>query len=141
MTLDEQGTLLFNRVMASNSRGDQADVDFFLPKALIIYGEINPSDPDGLYHYALLYMVGQEYAPALEKAEEGLAQVPDYILLLGVGAEAAAAMGDTARARELYTHLLDVYDTELGMTRAGYEHHQPMFQAYKTQAEAFLGQG
>lgn len=141
MSLDEQGTILFNRVMRSSSAGDQADVDFFLPKALIIYEEINPTDPDGLYHYALLHMVGQDYAAALEKAREGLAQVPDYVLLLGVGAEAAAAMGDTTTARELYVHLLDVYDAELGATRAGYEHHQPMFPAYKSAAEAFLGQG
>jgi tetratricopeptide (TPR) repeat protein len=141
MSLEEQGTILFNRVMRSSSGGDQADVDFFLPKALIIYEEINPTDPDGLYHYALLYMVGEDYAAALEKAREGLAQVPDYVLLLGVGAEAAAAMGDSTTARDMYTHLLDVYDTELGMTRAGYEHHQPMFQAYKNAAEAFLSEG
>jgi len=141
MSLEEQGTILFNRVMRSSSGGDQADVDFFLPKALIIYEEINPTDPDGLYHYALLYMVGEDYAAALEKAREGLAQVPDYVLLLGVGAEAAAAMGDSTTARDMYTHLLDVYDTELGMTRAGYEHHQPMFQAYKSAAEAFLSEG
>lgn len=141
MTLEEQGTRLFNRVMSSSSNGDQADVEFFLPKALIIYEEINPTDPDGLYHFALLHLVGGEYAAALEKAEEGLAEVPDYVLLLGAGAEAAIGLGDSATARDFYTHLLDVYDTESGTSRVGYDHHQPMFPAYRAAAESFLTGG
>jgi tetratricopeptide (TPR) repeat protein len=141
MTLDQQGTILFNRVMSSSTNGDVADVDFFLPKALIIYEQINPNDPDGLYHYALLHMVGGDYDAALEKVQEGLAQIPDYVLLLGVGGEAAIGKGDRAAAREFYTHLLDVYDSEMGMSRIGYDHHQPMFPAYRAAAEAFLAGG
>lgn len=141
MTLDDQGTRLFNRVMTSSSNGDLADVEFFLPKALIIYEQINPTDPDGLFHFALLYMVGDDYDAALGKVQEGLAQTPDYLLLLGVGGEAAIGKGDRAAAREFYTHLLDVYDTELGLSRPGYEHHQPMFSAYRAAAEAFLAGG
>jgi tetratricopeptide (TPR) repeat protein len=141
MTLEEQGTILFNRVMSSSSNGDVADVDFFLPKALIIYEQINPTDPDGLYHYALLYMVGEDYESALAKVREGLAQVPDYVLLLGVGGEAAIGLGDSALAKDFYTHLLEVYDTEVGMSRIGYDHHQPMFPAYRAAAEAFLSEG
>jgi hypothetical protein len=141
MTLEEQGTILFNRVMSSSSSGDTADVEFFLPKALVIYEQLDPSDPDGLYHYALLHMVGEDFEAALEKVAEGLAQVPDYVLLLGVGAEAAAANGETATARELYTHLLDVYEAELRESRVGYDHHQPMFPAYRSAAERFLGRG
>ncbi|MGW8264730.1 MAG: tetratricopeptide repeat protein [Longimicrobiales bacterium] len=141
MTLDDQGTILFNRVMSSSSNGDVADVAFFLPKALVIYEQINPTDPDGLYHYALLHMVGEDYDAALDKVQEGLAQVPDYLLLLGVGAEAAIGKGDTALARDFYTHLLRVYDTESGTSRVGYDHHQPMFPAYRAAAESFLAGG
>lgn len=141
MTLDEQGTILFNRVMSSNANGDVGDVAFFLPKALIIYEQINPTDPDGLYHYALLYMVGEDYDAALEKVQEGLAQIPDYVLLLGVGAEAAIAKEDTALARDFYTHLLRVYDTESGVSRVGYDHHQPMFPSYRAAADSFLAGG
>jgi tetratricopeptide (TPR) repeat protein len=138
MSLEQQGTLLFNRVMTSSSNGDVADVEFFLPKALVIYEQINPTDPDGLYHYALLYMVGNDFEAALTKVEEGLAQIPDYVLLLGVAGEAALGLGDTAAAREYYGHLMEVYDAELGMSRVGYDHHQPMFPSYRTAAEAFL---
>ena len=138
MTLEEQGTILFNRVMSSSSSGDLADVEFFLPKALFIYEQINPTDPDGLYHYALLYMVGEDYEGTLEKVREGLAQVPDYVLLLGVGAEAAANLGDSTLATDYYSHLMDVYDDELKLSRPGYEHHQPMFPAYRGAAESFL---
>ena len=138
MSLEQQGTLLFNRVMTSSTNGDVADVEFFLPKALVIYEQINPTDPDGLYHYALLHMVGNDFESALTKVGEGLAQVPDYVLLLGVGGEAALGLGDTAAARDYYEHLLEVYDVELGMSRVGYDHHQPMFPTYRTAAEAFL---
>jgi len=141
MSLDQQGTILFNRVMTSSTNGDVADVEFFLPKALVIYEQINPTDSDGLYHYALLHMVGNDYEAALAKVQEGLAQLPDYVLLLGVGGEASIGFGDPEAARDFYTHLLEVYDTELGMSRIGYDHHQPMFPAYRTAAEAFLNQG
>lgn len=141
MSLEEQGTRLFNRVMTSNSNGDTADVEFFQPKSIVIYQELDPQDPDGLYHFALLHMVGGEYEEALAKAQQGLAEVPDYILLLGVAAEASIGLGDTEGARTYYSHLLEVYDTELGMIRDGYEHHQPMFPTYREEARTFLGQG
>jgi len=141
ISLEDQANILFNRVMASSSNGDLADVEFFQPKGIVIYEQIDPQDPDGIYHYALLHLVGGEFEEALAKAEQGLADVPDYLLLLGAAAEAAIGMGDTEGARGFYTHLLEVYDTELGMTRVGYEHHQPMFPAYREQARAFLNQG
>jgi tetratricopeptide (TPR) repeat protein len=141
MSLEEQGTILFNRVMSSNSAGDSADVEFFLPKALFIYEELNPEDPDGLYHYALLHQVGGDHSSALAKAQEGLAQIPDYLLLLAVAAEASAGLGDEAGAEGLYRHFLDVYDTEMGLLRPGYEHHQTIFSIYRDEAEAFLNPG
>ena len=141
MSLEEQGTILFNRVMASSSAGDAADVEFFLPKALFIYEQLNPTDPDGLYHYALLYQVGGEFAAALEKAQEGLAQIPDYLLLLAVAAEASQGLGDEAGARELYRHFLEVYDSEMTLLRPGYEHHQTIFPIYRDEAQAFLNPG
>ena len=141
MTLDQQGTLLFNRVMTSSANGDVADVEFFLPKALVIYEQLNPTDADGLYHFALLHMVGEDFTSALEKARTALEATPDYVLMLGVGAEAAIGLGDSATAEAYYSHLLDVYDTELGMSRVGYDHHQPMFSAYRAAAEAYLAEG
>ena len=141
MSLEEQGTVLFNRVMRSNSAGDTADVTFFLPKALVIYEQLNPSDSDGLYHFALLYQVGGDHQAALAKAQEGLAQVPDYLLLLAVAAEASAALGDEDGARELYGHFLDVYDTEMGLMRPGYEHHQAIFPVYREAAQTFMNPG
>jgi len=141
MSLEEQGTVLFNRVMRSTSAGDTADVTFFLPKALVIYEELAPTDPDGLYHFALLYLTGQDYEEALAKAQEGLAETPDYLLLLAVGGEASAALGELDAARAYYTHFLEVYDTEMGLLRPGYEHHQAIFPVYREEAQTFMSQG
>lgn len=141
MSLEEQGTILFNRVMSSNGAGDTADVEFFLPKALIIYEQIAPTDPDGIYHYALLYQVGGDYEAALAKAGEGLAEVPDYLLLLAVAAESSANMGDSTTARDFYTRLLNAYDAEIEIMRPGYEHHMTILPAYRDEARAFLSSG
>jgi tetratricopeptide (TPR) repeat protein len=141
MSMEEQATILFNRVMASNSAGDSADVEFFQPKALVILEQLNPSDPDGIYHFALIHQVGGDYEAALAKAQEGLAQVPDYLLLLAVAAEASANLGDEEGAIQFYRHFLDVYETEMELMRPGYEHHQPIFPVYKSQAEEFLNRG
>ncbi len=139
MPLEEQGNVLFNDVMGSNSAGDSADVAFWLPKALFVYGQLNPSDPDGLYHYALLYQVGGDFEAALAKAGEGLAQIPDYLLLLAVAAEASVGLGDESAAQEYYGQYLDVFDAEMELMRPGYEHHTSIFPVYREEALAFLG--
>jgi tetratricopeptide (TPR) repeat protein len=141
MPLQEQATVLFNRVMASSSSGDTADVEFFLPKALLIHEQLNPTDPDGLYHFALLHQVGGDFEAALTTARKGLADVPDYLLLLAVAAESSANLGDEEGAAELYGRFLEVYDAEMALMRPGYEHHQPIFPAYRAEAEEFLNRG
>lgn len=141
ISLEEQGTILFNRVMTSNSNGDTADVEFFLPKALFVYGELEPTDPDGLYHFALLHQVGGDHEAALEKARAGLTETPDYLLLLAVAAQASVALGDDSTARELYGRLLEVYDAEMALMRPGYEHHQAILPAYREEARTFLNRG
>jgi tetratricopeptide (TPR) repeat protein len=141
MSLEDQGTLLFNRVMTSNSNGDTADVEFFLPKALVIYEQLNPADADGRYHYALLYQVGGDFEAALAKAREGLEEIPDYLLLLAVAGEASASLGDDTGAREYYSRFLEVYDAEMALMRPGYEHHQSIFPVYRDEARAYLGVG
>ena len=138
MPVEEQATILFNRVMTSSSSGDTADVNFFLPKALIIHEQLAPDDPDGLYHFALLHQVAEDHEAALEKARQGLAQVPDYLLLLAVAAESSAALGDSAEAEELYRRFLDVYDQEMALMRPGYEHHQRIFPVYRDEAAEYL---
>lgn len=138
MSLEEQATLLFNRVMTSHSTLDTADVAFFLPKALLIHQELNPTDADGLYHFALLHMVAGDYPAALEKAQEGLRQNPDYLLLLAVAAEAHLALGDSSKAGEAYQRLLEVYDAEMAMVRPGYDHHSRILPTYREEARAFL---
>jgi hypothetical protein len=141
MPLEEQALTLFDRVMRSASAGDTADVAFFLPKALVIHEQLNATDADGIFHFALLHLTGGDYEAALAKAMEGLAQVPDHLLLLGASGEAAASLGDSVAAREFYGRYVQLYDVEIGMERSGYEHHQPLFPIYLSEAKAFLGQG
>jgi hypothetical protein len=138
MPLEDQATVLFNRVMASGSAGDTADVAFFLPKALLIHEQVGPTDPDGLYHFALLHQVGGDHQAALAKALAGLEQVPEYLLLLAVAAESAAALGDDGTAEQLYRRFLEVFDEEMANMRPGYEHHIAIFPVYREEAEAFL---
>ena len=139
MPLEEQATVLFNRVMMSNSAGNTDDVAFFLPKALVIHEQLDPLDPDGLYHYALLLMVGDDPEGALAKALRGLEEVPDYLLLLAIAGEASAALGDTAAAQDFYSHFLEVYDVEMELMRFGYDHHQQILPVYREEAAIFLG--
>jgi len=141
MPLGEQATTLFNRVMASNSAGDTADVNFFLPKALVIHEQLNPTDPDGIYHFALLHQVGGDFEAALSKAQEGLADAPDYLLLLAVAAEASSNLGDAAQAAEYYQRFVAVYDREIALARLGYDHHQPILPVYREEALAYLNEG
>jgi hypothetical protein len=141
MSLEDQATVLFNRVMMSNSADNASDVAFFLPKALVIHEQVSPTDPDGLYHYALLLMLAEDPEGALSKALEGLQEVPDYLLLLAVAGEASAALGDSAAAREFYAHFLEVYEVEMALMRFGYDHHQPILPMYREEAVAFLGGG
>jgi hypothetical protein len=141
MSLEDQATRLFNRVMTSSSVGDTADVAFFLPKALTIYEQLGPTDSDGIYHVVLLLLVGGDAEGALAKAREGLTEEPDYLLLLAAAAEAAEGLGDQAAAQGYYTHFLRVYDSEMGLARPGYDHHSQMLPVYRETARAFLGQG
>ena len=67
--------------------------------------------------------------------------MPDHLLLLGASGEAAVGLGDSDAAREYYGHYLDVYETEMGLMRSGYEHHQPLFPVYLEEARAFLDRG
>jgi len=141
MTPEEMATGLFNRVMTSASQGDSLGVATHLPMALSVHEELNPTDPDGLYHFALLHQVAGNHEAALEKARQGLEQVPDHLLHLAVAAESQAALGDTTAAREHYRHLLDVYEAEVERDRPGYDHHPRMLPVYRDEARAFLGQG
>jgi tetratricopeptide (TPR) repeat protein len=141
MSLEQQGMVLFDRVMRSASAGDSADVAFFLPKALVVHEQIDPDDADGIFHFALLYLTGGDFDAALAKAEEGLERTPDHLLLLGASGEAAVGSGDLEAAREYYSRYLEVYDVEMGLMRSGYEHHQPLFPVYLEEARAFLGGG
>jgi hypothetical protein len=141
MSLEEQATILFNRVMTSASAGDTADVAFFLPKALTIHEQLAPTDPDGLYHWTLLLLEAREFEGALEKVRQGLDEVPDYLLLLAAGAEAFIGQGDLESARSHYARFVEVYDTETQLMRPGYEHHTGILPVYLEEARAFLSQG
>jgi hypothetical protein len=141
MPLESQATTLFNRVMTSSSVGDTADVNFFLPKALVIHEQLAPTDADGLYHFALLHQVNGDPESALATAREGLAGTPDYLLLLAVAGEASATLGDRESARGFFEHFLRVYEEEMALMRPGYEHHQRIFPQYREEALAFLGRG
>lgn len=138
MTPRQAADRLFDRVMRAGEAGDTAQVRQFLPMAIGAYERARPLDSDGLFHLSMLQQTGNQYEAALRTASTGLEEDPDHLLLLSAAAEAARLMGDTARARAHYSHLLDVYDEERNSGLEDYQVHSSLLPVIRQDAESFL---
>lgn len=112
MTPREAADRLFIRVMTAVESGDQAQAEFFLPKAIASYDRIAALTLDDRFHLSLLFALSGDAASALEVAEAGLAVRPSHLLCLAAAAEAALLLEDEAGARAHYQTLVDVYEEE-----------------------------
>lgn len=113
MTPREAAMRLFSRVMTAVEAGNQAEGEQFLPMAIASFGRIGPLTLDDRFHLSLLHAVAGDDARALAVAEEGLAVRPTHLLCLSAAAEAALALGDSARAESHYRTFVDAYDAEM----------------------------
>ena len=140
MTPREAADRLFNRVMQTLSSGDSTNALFFQPMAVEAYERAEPLDLDGILHEALLQLM-TDPAAALATSQRVLESEPDHVLGLGTAARAAIAMGDTAKAKEFYQHLLRVYDKEYARNLVEYDGHRQLMAEMQGDAQRFLGSG
>jgi tetratricopeptide (TPR) repeat protein len=140
MTPREAADRLFNRVMQTMAAGDTTNALFFQPMAVEAYQRAEPLDLDGIIHEALLEML-TDPAAALATSERVLQSEPDHVLGLGTAGRAAIAMGDSAKAKEYYEHLLRVYDTEYARNLVEYDGHRQLMDEMQNEAQRYLGSG
>jgi len=135
MTPREAADRLFNRVMSSAESGDTAQAEQFLPMAIGAYERARPLNPDGLFHLSVLERTGRQFDEALATAKQGLEDHPDHLLLLSAAAHASQDLGDTASARQYYSHLLDVWDKEKASGKEEYQDHAALLPTIHQDAE------
>ncbi len=138
MSPREAADRLFDRVMRTISAGDTAGALGFQSMAVQAYELVGELDLDGMFHVALLQQL-TDPAAALATAKRMLEAEPDHILGLGMAAEASAAMGEQATAREYFQHLLRVYDAQFARNLVEYDAHRNLMTQFKGAAEAFVG--
>lgn len=135
----EQADRLFNRVMQAYAAGDSEQVAFFVPMAVLAYRQAGELDTDGLYHLSILETISGDAESGLATAEQILATDPDHLLALAAAAQAADVLGDRTTASRHYRRLLDVFADERGKLLPEYLDHAQIFDAYREEAEAYLG--
>jgi len=137
MSPREAADRLFDRVMRTISAGDTAGALAFQPMAVQAYQGVEPLDLDGLFHQALLEGLVDPNA-TLATVQRMLAIEPDHVLALGEGAQASLDLGDTAQAKEYFSHLVRVYDTQFARNLVEYDGHRTIMVEMKATADAFL---
>ncbi len=141
MTPREAADRLFNRVMTAMGEGNTAEVESFLPMALDAYAMVPDLDADGHFHVSLLQQAQGNYPGAMETAEIVLDTQPNHLLARYAAGEAARNMGDTDRAREHFSHLLEVFDEEAARDLPEYQEHGSFLPTIQATAEDFLAGG
>jgi hypothetical protein len=140
MSPREAADRLFNRVMQTLESGDTTNALFFQPMAVQAYQRAEPLDLDGILHEALLELLTDPSA-ALATTERVLESEPDHVLALGTAARAEIALGDSAKAREYYQHLLRVYDSQYARNLVEYDGHRQLMTEMQSDAKRFVGAG
>ncbi len=141
MTPREAADRLFNRVMGAAENGDTLTVQSFLPMSISAYEQAKPLDTDGMYHLSILQRLGGDAAGALATAEEVLADNPDHLLNLAAAAQAARELGDDAKARQYYQHMLDVWETQMASGNDDYAQHTNIMDTLHGEAQTYLAGG
>jgi len=114
---------LFNHVVDAATLGDSAELEAFLPLALMSYDEARPLDADGLFHLATLQRIALLHAESLASARGILELHPDHLLGLGAAAAAAEALGQSGVASEYRRRFAAVYGSEIDRSLVEYVGH------------------
>ena len=132
----EAADLLFNEVMMASEENDPAALAQALPGALTAYRTLGPLDDDGIYHVALLELVGGKFSEARATCATLLAKNPNHLLALGVSLRAAVRASDAAAASDYAQRLLKAYDGEVARPLPEYQDHGRMLPTYRAEAMA-----
>jgi hypothetical protein len=135
----EQADRLFNRVMQAQAQGDNDQVAFFLPMAVLAYRQAGELDADGFYHLSLLETASGDPSSGLATAESILRSAPTHLLALIAAAQASDALGDQTGARRHYTRFLEAFSSEREKALPEYMDHAGIFTAYQEEAERYVG--
>jgi hypothetical protein len=139
MTPGDAADRLYNRVAMALAARDSMEVLNFLPMALDAHELARPLTPVRIFRLSFLQRVALDFDQARITAEEGLAEVPNHLLLLSSAAQAAVEAGDQAAARAYYEQMLAVWDEEVASDRQDYRDHDRLLPVIREEAERFLG--
>jgi len=114
---------LFNEALAAHENGDSARARMFIPLALGAYAELDELDLDARYHVALLHLAAKQAQAALAQSDTMLAQVPEHLLALLVGARAYEDLGQPDRAADYYERFLAAHTPAVAASRQEYMDH------------------
>jgi hypothetical protein len=114
-------------------------VQQFMPMALQAFDMASPLDDLGRYELATLKRANNDYAGAMQTAEEGLAKKPDHLLFIAADAEAAESAKQTDKAKKLWQHFLDVFDQQHAMGLQEYRDYEQLLQETKGHARQAVG--
>jgi tetratricopeptide (TPR) repeat protein len=134
MSPRERADRLYERVMRTASGGDSAQARTFLPMALAAYQMVPDVDVDARYHIGVLSLMAGDPSTALAQADTILSAQPDHLFGLYNAAQAEQTMGDAAKAKQLYQHLLSAYDKEVAKALPEYQEHSPLLPVLKQDA-------
>ncbi len=114
---------LYNRIMRSSERGDEASVGMFAPMALASYAELDSVDADARYHAALIYLHTGGVAEASALADTILKKQPGHLFGYVVKGTLARFQQDSAGLKRAYKDFLAHYDAEQKAARVEYTEH------------------
>ena len=137
-TIREQADRLFERIMQASARGDQQEVEFFLPMALSAYQAAPDLDADGLFHLGLLQIEGGRIAEARATANRIAESDAGHLFGLALEARAALVAGDSGAATVAYRRYLERFDEELARGLQEYEIHRPALDEYRQEARTLV---
>jgi hypothetical protein len=141
MTPREAADRLFNRVMNAMGQGNQDEVAMFLPMAIDAYNMVPNLDADGHFHLSLLQQGGGDYRGGLQTAERVLETHPSHLLALYAAGEAARELGETARARDHFDRIMEVFEAESARDLPEYREHAGLLPTIRETARDFVGGG
>lgn len=130
---------LFNHVVDAAAAGDSVQLRTFLPLALAAYRDVEPLDPDGLFHLATLQRIGEMPDDAVQSALEILSIDEQHLLGLGTAAVASREAGQSGEARAFYARYTESYDAEIERALPEYIGHSAFLGRVVSEARELLG--
>ena len=119
----ERADRLFNRVMLLSGEGKTDSVRFFAPMALAAYEMLEPLGADERYDMGRIAEVAGALPVAMAQADTILAQNPDHLLGLVLGARVAALTRDGAAKQSFAARLLAANPAESRKQLPEYQRH------------------